>query len=208
MSKIKAVGCVMVLASFFVVCAGCPSGPKRVLPPGINSNAGDDAIKEFDTNKDGKISGPELDKCPGIKAAIAQIDKAGSGEVTADMIYARIKEWKDSKLGKMAINCRVTRNGQPLGGAEVKFVPEKYLGDKLPVCTGTSDENGNVMLTAPVDPAKPDEPPGVPPGLYRVEVTKAGDNIPPKYNTETILGQEAAQGAKGIQEGILFDLNY
>jgi hypothetical protein len=51
-----------------------------------------------------------------------------------------------------------------------------------------------------------DFPPGVAPGFYRVEITKSGETIPAKYNTDTILGQEAAIDAKGIREGIKFDL--
>jgi hypothetical protein len=198
----------MLLASIFAICVGCPKTPDRIYPPGISSTAAADAIAQYDTNKDGKISGEELDKCPAIKAAIAQIDKAGTGGVTADMIAARIKEWKESKLGKMSVSCRVTRNGEPLEGAEVKFVPEKFLGTELKVATGKTDVNGQAMMSVPDDPAKPNEPPGMPPGLYRVEITKAGENIPAKYNTETTLGQEIAQGAQGMQNGVKFDLIY
>ena len=42
----------------------------------------------------------------------------------------------------------------------------------------------------------------------RVEITAPGLNIPAKYNTETTLGQEVALDAKGIQEGISFDLKF
>jgi hypothetical protein len=51
-------------------------------------------------------------------------------------------------------------------------------------------------------------PPGVAPGLYRVEITKDGEDIPAKYNTDTVFGQEVAMDAKGIQEGIRFELKY
>ena len=68
-----------------------------MLPPSIDAvAAGTEAMKMYDTNHDGKISGAELDKCPAIKAAIAQIDLSGKGEVTAEMITARIKKWQDS----------------------------------------------------------------------------------------------------------------
>jgi len=33
---------------------------------------------------------------------------------------------------------------------------------------------------------------GVAPGFYRVEITKTGENIPAKYNTETSFDQEVA----------------
>ena len=50
--------------------------------------------------------------------------------------------------------------------------------------------------------------PAWPPGWYRVEITKAGENIPAKYNTHTTLGQEIALDAAGIREGIKFSLQY
>ena len=182
-------------------------GPARLLPPQIDAAAaGAKAIELFDTNKDGKLSGEELDKCPGLKAAVDRIDPAGKGEITADMIAARIKAWQASKLGRMSLSCRVTKNGQPLAGAEVKFVPEKFLGENLQTATGKTDQNGMAMLSIPV--RGPCDPPGVAPGVYRVEITKSGEKIPAKYNTETIFGQEVALDAKGIQEGINFDLDY
>jgi hypothetical protein len=41
-----------------------------------------------------------------------------------------------------------------------------------------------------------------------VEITRQGDTIPAMYNTQTIFGQEVANDAAGIQEGIKFDLKY
>ena len=181
--------------------------PHVIHPPAIDAKeAGAKAIEMFDANKDGKISGAELDKCPGLKAAIDQVDKSGKKEITADMIAARIQAWLDSKLGRMSLGIRVMHNGKPLAGAEVKFVPEKFLGDKIPAAVGKTDDNGQAMLSVPVRGSM--EPPGVAPGLYRVEITKAGEDIPAKYNTETSLGQEVAMDAKGIREGIKFDLKY
>ena len=51
-------------------------------------------------------------------------------------------------------------------------------------------------------------PPGVAPGFYRVEITKAGEDIPAKYNTGNGSWTRIAIDAKGIQEGIKFDLKY
>jgi len=41
-----------------------------------------------------------------------------------------------------------------------------------------------------------------------VEITKPGEKIPAKYNTDTIFGQEIAIDAKGIMEGIRYELEY
>jgi hypothetical protein len=176
-----------------------------VYPPGISSTAGPDAVAMFDADKDGRIDGAELDKCPGLKAALSRVDPANQG-VTADMIAARIKAWKDCKVGRMSVSCRVTHNGQPLAGAEVKFVPEKFLGAEIKPATGKTDQNGMAMMS--VQTKGPGDPPGVPPGFYRVEVTSPSLNIPAKYNTETTLGQEVALDNRDLQQGIAFDLKF
>ena len=160
----------------------------------------------FDTNKDGEISGAELDKCPGIKAALAQIDPSGDGTVTADKIAARIKAWQASKLGRMVLYCTVLHNGKPLKDAEVKFVPEEFLGKNVMTGTGKTDKNGTARIS--ILTSGKSDPPGVAPGLYRVEITKADEKIPAKYNTETILGQEVALDAENMEKGIRFILKY
>jgi hypothetical protein len=187
--------------------------PDRVRPPSINaSSAGAEAIKMYDTNKDGKISGAELDACPAIKFAIAQIDRSGKGEVTADMVTNRILDWQKTRIGKMTVACVLTHNGSPLSGVTVTLVPEKFLGSEVKSATGKSDRNGTVMLSIPPDNTAPGvrQTPGVAPGLYRVVVTDDAKTIPPKYSTEsgTILGMEVARDAKGAREGVKFDLQY
>jgi hypothetical protein len=164
-------------------------------------NAGRLALEMFDADKDGKISGPELDKCPGLKAGLARLDPAHQG-VTAEMIDARIGAWKDSKLGRSPIMLRFTHNGKPLVDAVVKLVPEKFLGREMfekCVAKGKTEASGTVMLS--IDLPNPRDPPGVYPGYYRIEVTKAGMNIPSKYNTETALGIEVAQDAPEMLQG-------
>jgi hypothetical protein len=100
----------------------------------------------------------------------------------------------------------VLHNGKPLADAEVKFVPEKFLGDKLPIGAGKTNKDGIALISIPMKGSN--DPPGMPPGFYRVEITKDGENIPPKYNTETIFGQEVAVDAKDIQKSMKFDLEY
>lgn len=198
-------GCMLVMG--LILAVGCSTKPSRVYAPSIDASAaGTKAMEMYDTDKDGKISGDELDKCPALKAAIAQIDTTNEGAVTAAKITARVKQWQETKLGRMALYCTVLRNGKPLADVEIKFVPENFLGDEIKTATGKTDKNGVTTISIPL--TGPKDRPGVAPGLYRVEVTKAGDNIPAKYNTETTLGQEVAADAKGILEVIRFDLRY
>ena len=207
MSRCTMIGCGLVLAGVFVVSVGCPSHPPAIRPPAINAaQAGAKAIEMYDTNKDGKLSGEELDKCPGLKAALGAIDPSGEG-VTADMIAARIQAWKNMQTGRLPpVGCMVTHNGVPLEGAEVKLVPEKFLGDIMQVATGKTDKHGSASISIPTSGDKYD-PRGVPPGFYRVEITKPGLDIPAKYNTETTLGREVVYGPTML-ENIRVDLKF
>jgi hypothetical protein len=210
MSKPVAAGCVLVLMGALVISQGCQRSPSRVYMPEVNASAaGAKAIEMFDTDKDGKLSGPELERCPGLKAALPRVDRSGQGAVTADMIAARIKAWQNSKRGRSQLACQVLRNGQPLAGAEVKFVPEKFLGANFQTASGTTDQNGIAMLN--IQPSgKPDEPQGgITVGFYRVEITKPGLNVPAKYNTDTVLGLEDALDVPEQMEGsVKFELNF
>jgi len=190
-----------------VAVAACSKTPSRVYPPGINPNAGDDAIKQYDANGDGKIAGEELDKAAGLKGALKNLDTNGDGAVTADEIYARIKAWEESKLGRSSQQVTVSHNGQALGGATVKMIPEKFLGNEVQPASGVTDEHGVAMLNIPPE-ADPEGIGGMQVGLYRIEITKPGEDIPAKYNTQTELGVEIAQDMAEAESGIQIDLEY
>jgi hypothetical protein len=176
----------------------------------FSNTAGADAMAMYDTDKDGKISGAELDKAAPLKAAIAQIDPGRTGAITADMIQARVDQWVKTKLARMTVSCTVQRNGRPLGDVTVTFVPETYLGPKVLQATGKTDKHGIAMLSIPT--TGPRDPPGVGPGLYRVTVTSDKVKIPEQYSNadNTVLGQEVAQDAEGIKnmKGIKFNLKF
>jgi hypothetical protein len=189
----------------FQAFAGCKKSAPYYRPaPAIDAvAAGAKAIELFDANKDGKISGAELDKCPALKTAFEPVNPSDKLEITAAMIAARIKDWQDSKLGRVGLGCIVLHNGQPLKGAEVKFVPENFLDDKVPTATGKTDAKGTALIGIP------DQLPlGITPGFYRVEITKTGENIPAKYNTETIFGLGVPSHHLGMEEGLKYDLKY
>ena len=194
--------CLGVLAGW-----GCSRTPSPIRPPAIDASAaGKLAIEQYDKDGDGLIKGPELNKAPALKAAIENLDTNRDGAVSADEITARVKAWQKSNVGKTSLSCTVTYRGGPLQGATVKFVPEKFLGDEIQTATGETDQSGVAVLSVPLDPDRPDDVSGVHYGLYRVEITKQGTNIPAKYNTQTILGQEVADDCPQIRRGIKFQL--
>jgi hypothetical protein len=194
----------------------------------IASDAGRQAVTQFDTNKDGVLDYDELAKAPGLRAAVAKIKKLGtfrgaapsesqlkSAKIGAEEIDARIQEWKAHGTGRIAVACRVfhvNKQGgagmpQPVVGAVVKFVPEGFLGPGLTAGTGTTDKQGSASISQPSrggdDPAE-----DMSSGFYRVEITK-GSEIPAKYNTATVLGEEIAFDALNLGKGPLkFELEY
>jgi hypothetical protein len=186
---------------------GCTRTPSRIYPPSIDASAaGAKAIEMYDTNRNGKISGNEMDKCPGLKAAVSRVDIPKDGTITASKIAARIKAWQESRLGRMSLMCIVLRNGSPLVGAEVKCVPERFLGDNIKTGVGKTDQNGTAVISVPT--TGQNDRPGIGPGFYRVEITKAGETVPAKYNVNTNLGVEVAQDAMENLGGVRFNLQY
>ena len=110
------------------------SFPARIYPLDIDVEAaGQEAIKLYDTNKDGKISGAELDKAPALKAAMETMGTNKDKGITADDITARIKAWQATKVGRIGgVGCTIIRNGKPVEDAEVKYVPEDFHGENHP----------------------------------------------------------------------------
>jgi hypothetical protein len=188
----------------FAFAAGCDREPIHdVGPPYSPSTAAAKAIELFDANNDGKIAGSEFDACPGLKASLKVIGTDAEAGVTPEQIAARVKKWCDLHVPRTSLACLVSYNGRPLADATVKFIPEKFLADALPdAATGKTNQHGLAMITVRYGE------PGVPPGMYRVEITKDGEEIPAKYNTTTELGQEVSLDNPDLDFGVKFDLNY
>jgi len=171
---------VLSLAVSLMIVAGCSGRPARLVPPKMNASAAAaEAMTLYDTNKDGKISGNEFDQCSSLK------EIAKDGEVTADMLVELLNRWQNGRIGRIGVVVKVLHNGKPLVGASVKAVPEKFLGTNFKPITGTTIAGGRVGLSVPT--RGPEEPTGAAFGFYRIEVTKEGESIPAKYNTETTL---------------------
>lgn len=184
---------VLVVGVLFL--AGCGGQAKRVYAPSMNASAvAKAAIAEF--GSDGKINAEQLKKVPSL-AVLAD----NEGNVTEAAIKDRIEAWQKTRLGRVMWSCGVLHNGKPLGNAKVKFVPEKFLGTGFPGAEGTTGPEGSTSIRIPNL-----DPPGLALGFYRVEITKEGESIPAKFNTETTLGQAIESGSIGL--GNTYDLKY
>jgi hypothetical protein len=176
--------------------AGC-GGPSRIPPPSIASDAPKKAIELYDTDKNGSLEAQELEKSPGLRAAFPR-----SSKVTEQDIADLLAKWTKAN-GRDVCLVTVMHNHRPLADAAVTLVPESFLGSEIKTATGKTDQRGR---TVPTVPAYADEGnPGVAQGFYRVEITKAGENIPAKYNTATILGGVVPEGDEGEW---IFNLEY
>jgi hypothetical protein len=200
--RVYALG-VLLMSSGFTGCGG--SDPPRVVPDLPDASAADKAMQLYDTNHDGFLDAQELEQAPGLKAALQQVDTNQDGKISKEEIAVRIKLWAELQIARMPVVRRVTHNGQPLAGAKVVFVPEKFLGGTIQSGSGTTSAMGVVDVSSPY--AADPKVKGLSPGFYRVEITKAGENIPAKYNTETTLGAEVG-GGRDAKNNLTFDLEY
>ena len=195
----------LVIVGMVAVCSlvvsGCDMGAKAIHPPSVKpAAAAQAAMEEYDADTDGKISGDELDKCAALRSMLRGLNPDGK-EITADMIQAAIDGWLQAGFGRTSYICAVTHNGKPLVQATVRFLPERFLGASYPVAVGTTTADGVATMSIPDA-----DPPGVAMGFYRVEITKDGESIPDKYNSQSALGVAIVRPVQGI--GRTFTLQY
>jgi hypothetical protein len=190
-----------------IVLPGC-SKSKSYAPEVDATAAGEAAVKQYDANGDGKIAGVELDKAGSLKSSLAIGDTDNDKALTAEEIAYRIRSWQTTKnlWARTPLHCKVYHDKVLLANAEVKLVPEKFLGEKMKIIRGKTGNNGVAFLKE--ENSSPDDPPGVGPGFYRAEITKEGEEIPAKYNTETILGLDTSMDNPLLLKGVRFDLSY
>jgi hypothetical protein len=187
---------------------GCDGRPDRVDQPDYARGAGSAAVDAYDANDDGAISGDELDRVPGLRESLAQVDADGDGRLTADEIDAHVQRWRDTKTARMPVDCQVTLDGEPLAGASIQFEPEPFLGSAVLPGSGTTGDGGSALISM-ADEHLGDLPiPGMACGWYKVRVTSRDRQIPPRYNAQTTLGCEVAPNAYWIYDdvGLVFEL--
>jgi hypothetical protein len=191
--------------TLLLLVAGCRGG--RVAVPRISpGEASRQALAEYDRNGDGLLDAAELERCPALKSCLKDLDKNGDSRLSGEEIAERILAYQTSRVGLQAFACQVTLDGRPLAGATITFIPEPFLGPALKPASGVSDSHGMARLQE----AGADLP-GVPCGLYRVEVSKkdAGGRelVPARYNTRSVLGQEVAPDTAGHRGVVQFRLS-
>jgi hypothetical protein len=184
---------VSLLGVLAVGAAGCgPLRTRSVTPPALDAAAVTAAVMaQADTDGDGQLTKQELERVPALAASLAALDTNADGRLAA----AELRAWLDAVRGAgvafTPLTVSVTHNGKPLEAAEVRLVPESFMGAQVAAATGQTDSFGNAVLNIPESGY-----PGVHCGLYRIEITGTGNDgkpLPPRFNAESTLG--AAVGA-------------
>lgn len=193
--------CVLGLSAVLILLAGC-SG-RRIAAPQFNpEEAGEQALAEYDLNKDGSLDAKELEHCPSLRSGFTSIDSNKDGRLSAQEITDRVTAYQTSRIGLLSLPCNVNLDGGPLADATVELIPEKFLGPGIKPAKGTSDKSGSVTLQV-----EGRDTPGVACGFYRVLISKKSasgkETLPPRYNTKTTLGQEIGPDQ---QNPLRFDL--
>lgn len=176
-----------------LLAAGCGSGGGDKPPPYDPAAIAAAAVKQLDANGNGVIDPDELDACPGLKAIVGEIDANADKKLSADELQARFARYGDGAAGggRVAVGVNVTVDGAPAKDVTVRFEPEAFMGPGLKPAAGTTDGTGFANLKA--DGAADF---GIPAGVYRIVATRAGKDLPAKYNTKTTLGREVFDGAR------------
>jgi hypothetical protein len=192
----------------WIGCAlgGCNSGETPLALPSLDPQAAaSQAMKDFDSDGDGALAGAELDKSPGLKAALATLDKNGDKRLTAEEISTHLAGYQAAGAALVSLQCLVTLDGRPLPEAVVTLVPEHFLGDAFRPAKGTTDEHGACMFQT-----EGEEFPGVACGIFRIEVSRPDasgkETLPPRYNVNTVLGDEVSPVSLSMQNGLRLEL--
>jgi hypothetical protein len=183
----------LLLGALVLLAAGCSRGGGAAVPQLSPREAADQALAEYDANKDGALDAKELEACPGLLGAVKRVDKDGDGRLSGDELADRLTIFQQQgMLSDVAVE--VTLDNRPLVGATVTLVPEKFMGESYKPATATTDETGIGSFTTE------GAGPAVALGYYRVQVSKNAqgqESVPAKYNTKTVLGQEIAPDVEG-----------
>lgn len=186
------------LICFGPLLTGCNRGPTPIQVPDFDPvTASRQAIDIYDKDHNGELSKDELAACPGILANLDAYDTNKNGSVSAEEIEARLTPLRRSGVGLTQLVIEVRMNGRPLQGADVKLVPEPYLGPNVKPAYGTTSRRGIAVMDIRDEdlPASEKGVTGVHYGTFKIEVTHATRMIPAKYNTATTLGYETQRGS-------------
>jgi hypothetical protein len=182
------------LSVAFLATIGCGATRGKAIPAAAvdSSGAASAIIAEYDKDHDGLLNREEVKAFPPLAAAAAAYDSNGDSAVSEEELDSRLNKLFNSSASLTGVRCEVTQAGRPLSGARVLMRPVAMLADAIKPAEGTTDEFG-VAMPAISDANLPNNLKGTSlmyPGLYHVEITHPGRQLPAKFNTASELGCE------------------
>jgi hypothetical protein len=182
------------LSGLILTNAGCGAiGRPSIKPPAVNpSRAASEAVELYDQDASGVLNASELAACPGLLAALDKYDTSRDRQLDPDEIAARLGEMYSGGAALTSFECRVLFDNRPLAGAQVRLIPESFLGGHVKSGSGVTNRSGSVTVGI-ADEELPEAVRGLKKmqlGIYRVEITHPSVKIPSKYNSSTTLGHE------------------
>lgn len=199
--ELKFALCLLVSLGFG--CSRQPANTTATLPEPAPVAAA--AIAEYDRDGTGSLSVTEIAASPALMAVQEQFDADGDGAITRQEFEDRFAGYHQHGAVLMMVPCRITFGGRALGGAEVVFEPEPFMGNTATPARGTTAPDGSVSLQT-----EGQRVPGLCMGLYRIRISKKNregrETIPDRYNTRSELGQEIALANRRLAGGIYLQL--
>ena len=95
----------LLLAGVVFLAVACTG--RRVRVPAIPAEkAGQEALNQYDANKDGFLDKNELKACPALASCFKAVDKNRDGRLSRDEISERINHYQTSRVGLSAVPSR------------------------------------------------------------------------------------------------------
>jgi len=135
MSRLAVSGwCLLLLA---IVSSGCgPSRPARIPAPPLDPAAV-------------AAAAGDPDKLPAVSFGRIVLDTDKDKKVSSPELVKWLEEVRDSKVAITSVAFQVSHKGKPLSGAEIRLVPEACMGGGVKEASGKTDQTGMSMVTIP-----------------------------------------------------------
>ena len=156
--------------------SGCFGGPKLEEPTFDAQAAAASAMRLYDANSDGQISGNELRESPGLMQAVTEFDTNGDGALSEEEIVVRIEFYAEIRLALAPFSCQVSMDNGPLEGATVRLIPAEFIEGMVNPAEGVTDASGHVAPTVDDPVAKAEGVTGVNLAFYHVEISLVDSN--------------------------------
>lgn len=165
---------------------GCTGGPKRVaVPQYAPEEIGSQAVELLDRDGDGLVSTEELQEAKSLESAMSRLDVNGDKKLDSQEIAKRIQAYIDYRSGLSPVDCTLIRGSRPIVGAKVTYEPEAFMGASVVPATGTTNADGNAVISVAEEHLPSPKHAGARPGFYRVRVTLADGTEVTQLNAGT-----------------------